>query len=43
MAAYTAMDLNGDGLLTRDEYLRYVRLKQIDDAQKQREAEAQKP
>jgi EF hand len=43
MAAYTAMDLNGDGLLTRDEYLRYVRMKQIDDAQKQREAEAQKP
>jgi Ca2+-binding EF-hand superfamily protein len=35
--AFQDMDLNGDGLLTRDEYLRYVRLKGIDDAQKKRE------
>ncbi len=36
---FTEMDLNGDGLLTKDEYLRYVRLKAIDDAQKRRESE----
>ena len=35
--AFQEMDLNGDGLLTRDEYLRYVRLKDIDEAQKKRE------
>jgi hypothetical protein len=37
------MDLNGDGLLTRDEYLRYVKMKEIDDAQRRREEEARKP
>ncbi|MBN9123062.1 MAG: hypothetical protein J0I06_28640, partial [Planctomycetes bacterium] len=42
LAAYQEMDLNGDGLLTRDEYLRYVRMKEIDEAQKRREEE-QKP
>jgi hypothetical protein len=33
------MDLNGDGLLTKDEYLRYVRLKEIELNQKKREEE----
>jgi hypothetical protein len=42
LMTYTEMDLNGDGLLTRDEYLRYVRMKENDDAQKRREEE-QKP
>lgn len=42
MAAYTAMDLNGDGLLTRDEYLRYVKMKEIEADEKRRE-EAMKP
>jgi hypothetical protein len=36
---FQEMDLNGDGLLTRDEYRRYVRLKEIDEAQKKRESE----
>ena len=38
-ALFTEMDLNGDGLLTREEYQRYVRLKGLDDAQKKREDE----
>ncbi len=38
------MDLNGDDLLTRDEYLRYIRLKDINDAQKEARREpARKP
>jgi Ca2+-binding EF-hand superfamily protein len=42
IATFQEMDLNGDGLLTKEEYLRYVRLKEIDDAQKKRE-EAKRP
>jgi Ca2+-binding EF-hand superfamily protein len=38
-AVFQEMDLNGDGLLTKDEYLRYVRLKEIEAAQKKREEE----
>lgn len=37
IAAFNEMDLNGDGFLTRDEYLRYV--KQTDDKQKQQKRE----
>ncbi len=37
LTAFQEMDLNGDGLLTRDEYLRYVRMKDADDKQKKRE------
>jgi Ca2+-binding EF-hand superfamily protein len=36
---FQEMDLNSDGLLTRDEYLRYVRLKEIELDQKKREEE----
>lgn len=39
IAAFTEMDLNGDGLLTRDEYLRFV--KQSEDRQKQQKREEQ--
>ncbi|MCS6863746.1 MAG: EF-hand domain-containing protein [Gemmataceae bacterium] len=34
---FQEMDLNGDGLLTEDEYKRYLRLKQIEADQKRRE------
>ncbi|MBM3979309.1 MAG: hypothetical protein FJ304_03310 [Planctomycetes bacterium] len=34
---FREMDLDGDGLLTKTEYLRYVKLKEIEDAQKRRE------
>ena len=37
VALFQEMDLNGDGLLTRDEYLRWVRMTEIDAAQKKRE------
>ncbi len=36
---FQEMDLNGDGLLTKDEYIRYVRLKAIETNQKKREEE----
>jgi Ca2+-binding EF-hand superfamily protein len=36
---FQEMDLNSDGLLTKDEYLRYVRLKEIELNQKKREEE----
>jgi Ca2+-binding EF-hand superfamily protein len=39
IAEFQEMDLNGDGLLTADEYLRWVKKKQIEAAQKKREAE----
>jgi Ca2+-binding EF-hand superfamily protein len=38
-ALFQEMDLNGDGLLTKDEYVRYVRLKEIELNQKRREEE----
>jgi hypothetical protein len=38
-ALFQEMDLNSDGLLTKDEYLRYVRLKAIETNQKKREEE----
>lgn len=38
-AQFQEMDLNGDGLLTPDEYLRWAKKKQNDMAQKKREAE----
>ncbi len=34
---FREMDLDGDGLLTKDEYLRYVKQKEIEEAQKRRE------
>lgn len=37
IAGFTEMDLNGDGLLTRDEYLRYVKLNEQKLKQEQRE------
>lgn len=36
---FQEMDLNSDGLLTRDEYLRYIRLREIELNQKKREDE----
>jgi Ca2+-binding EF-hand superfamily protein len=36
-AAFEEMDLDGDGLITREEYLRYVKLKEIEANQKKRE------
>lgn len=42
LAAYSEMDLNGDGLLTRDEYLRYVKMNEQKEAEKKREEEARR-
>jgi Ca2+-binding EF-hand superfamily protein len=41
LAEFQEMDLNGDGLITPDEYLRWMRKKQADEAQKKREPEKQ--
>ena len=42
-AVFTEMDLNGDGLLTRDEYARYIKMSEDALKQKTREDDAKKP
>lgn len=42
IASYTEMDLNADGLLTRDEYLRFVKMSEQKADQLKREEENQK-
>ncbi len=39
VALYSEMDLNGDGLLTRDEYLRYVKMNELKQKEEKRENE----
>ena len=39
LAEFQEMDLNGDGLITADEYLRWAKMKQNEKDQKKREAE----
>ena len=42
LAEFQEMDLNGDGLLTADEYTRWAKMKQNEKDQKKREEEQKK-